>query len=304
MAHLQQMNKNNVARSVRQANELRSGTPGGGRGGGLNITPNANNNLQHEKIKYNPFGINKSPSAEHPSTSFYLSGGPDANRVLNNPVADPNDFLPEELQQDHVNLLEDFEIDMQNKKLGDGGSSDVRIINSACNKKNVYALKKFTLLDKESDEDFYKRAIKEYIISKKASKSRHVVDTIMMVRIQSQANLTRGWGIILELCGGGDLFNAIVKLGWKSSSLNEKYCIFKQIAYGVKFLHEMGIAHKDLKPENVLIDGNGIAKLCDFGVSGYGNEVQGDLSSPVKLSTAYVVSALLSPRSYEIKGGE
>jgi len=95
MAHLQQMNKNYVARSVRQANELRSGTPGGGRGGGLNITPNANNNLQHEKIKYNPFGINKSPSAEHPSTSFYLSGGPDANRVLNNPVADPNDFLPE-----------------------------------------------------------------------------------------------------------------------------------------------------------------------------------------------------------------
>lgn len=296
MAHLQQMNKNNAARSVRQTNELRSGTPGGGvRGGGLTITTNVNNNLQHEKIKYNPFGLNKSPSAEHPSTSFYLSGGPDTNRVLNNPVADPNDFLPDELQQEHVNLLEDFEIDMQNKKLGDGGSSDVRIINSACNRKNVYALKKFTLLDKESDDDFYKRAIKEYIISKKASHSRHVVDTIMMVRIQSQANLTRGWGIILELCGGGDLFNAIVKLGWKSSSLNEKYCIFKQIAYGVKFLHEMGIAHKDLKPENVLIDDKGIAKLCDFGVSAYGNEIEGDLSSPVKLSTAYVGSPPYSP---------
>jgi len=295
MAHLQQMNKNNAARSVRQTNELRSGTPAtGARGGGLAITPNANH-LHHEKIKYNPFGINKSPSAEHPSTSFYLSGGPDANRVLNNPVADPNHFLPEELQQEHVNLLEDFEIDMQNKKLGDGGSSDVRIINAAHNKKNVYALKKFTLLDKESDDDFYKRAIKEYVISKKASNSRHVVNTIMMVRIQSQANLTRGWGIILELCKGGDLFSAIIKLGWKSSPLNEKYCIFKQIAHGVKYLHELGIAHKDLKPENVLIDGRGIAKLCDFGVSGYGNEIQGDTSSPIKLSTAYVGSPPYSP---------
>lgn len=78
--------------------------------------------------------------------------------------------------------------------------------------------------------------------------------------------------------------------------VERKYCIFKQIAYGVKFLHEMGIAHKDLKPENVLIDGNGIAKLCDFGVSGYGNEVQGDLSSPVKLSTAYVGSPPYSPQ--------
>lgn len=296
LAHLQQMNKNNAARDATRGARLPDiNTSAPNRSGPISKTPTSSNLLHHEKIKYNPFGMNNSPSAEHPSTSFYLSGGPDTNKVLNNPVADPNDYLPPDLQQHNVNLLEDFEIDLLHKKLGDGGSSDVRIVNAISNKKHLFALKKFTLLDKENDSEFYKRAIKEYIISKKASESRHVVNTIMMVRIQSQANLTRGWGIILEMCGGGDLFNAIVKPGWKSSPLTEKYCIFKQIAYGVKFLHLIGIVHKDLKPENVLIDSRGVAKLCDFGVSAYGNEVEGDLSSPVKFSTAYVGSPPYSP---------
>ena len=39
--------------------------------------------------------------------------------------------------------------------------------------------------------------------------------------------------------------------------LAEKYCLFKQIAYGVKFLHDHDIVHRDLKPENVLLDANG-----------------------------------------------
>lgn len=294
MAHLLQMKKNNAARSVRRGPEANA-TPNSGGNGSTPPSSTSNSHHHQEKIKYNPFGINKSPSAEHPSTSFYLSGGPNADKVLSNPVADPNDFLPPDLHQEHINLLEDFEIDLSTKKLGDGGSSDVRIINAVNHKKKMYALKKFTLLDKESDAEFYKRATKEFIISKKAAHSRHVVDTLIMVRIQSQANLTRGWGIVLEYCAGGDLFNAIVKPGWKRSPLSERYCIFKQIAYGVKYLHDLGISHKDLKPENVLIDANGIAKLCDFGVSAYGNEIDGDLNSPVRLSTAYVGSPPYSP---------
>ncbi|KAK6460769.1 kinase-like domain-containing protein [Scheffersomyces coipomensis] len=244
-----------------------------------------------EKIVYNPYGLKKDPTQELPrGTSFYLSGIIDGERVLANPVHDPNDYLPANLQQEHVNLLEDYEIDISNKKLGDGGSSDVRIINSINHKKNVYALKKFTLLSKETDEEFYKRVIKEFIISKKAAVSRHVVDTFTIVRIQSQANLSRGWGIVLELCGGGDLFSTIIKPGWKRTPMVEKFCIFKQIAYGVKYLHDNDIVHRDLKPENILITSNGVAKLCDFGVSDYGHEIPEDFSSPVKLSSSYVGS--------------
>ncbi|KAI3404214.2 PTK2 [Candida oxycetoniae] len=293
-AHLQQLDSRNAAKQQLRNNRVPSIHNSGGTGtGGPANSPSLPN---HEKIVYNPYGMNKSPSQEQPrNASFYLSGVVDGERVLANPVANPNDYLPAELRQKHVNLLEDFEIDVGTKKLGDGGSSDVRIINSINHKKNLYALKKFTLLSKETDEDFYKRVSKEYAIHKMASASRHVVDVMAILRIQSQANLTRGWGVVMEFCSGGDLFSLITRPGWKSSPLNEKYCLFKQIAYGLKFIHEQDVAHRDLKPENVLLDANGVAKLCDFGVSDFGHTTPGDFESPIKMSSSYVGSPPYSP---------
>lgn len=251
-----------------------------------------------DKIVYNPYGVNKhalNQLAKH-STLFYLKGGPDqGGRVVSMPVADPNDYLPEDLREDHINLLEDFEYENLEKKIGDGGAGDVRIVTLTSNKKRHFALKKFVLFSKETDEEFYKRAAKEYIISRKLSNLRHVVSTVALLRIQSQGIMTRGWGMIMELCTGGDLFNMIVKPGWKRNPLNERYCIFKQIAYGLKFLHDNDIVHKDLKPENVLLDGAGVVKLCDFGVSEYGHEEYMNFDSAVKLSTAYVGSPPYSP---------
>lgn len=42
---------------------------------------------------------------------------------------------------------------------------------------------------------------------------------------------------------------------------------FVDIMHGLAYLHEHHIVHRDLKPENILLSSNGVAKLCDFGVS-------------------------------------
>jgi|GEM_PF-6477604 len=39
----------------------------------------------------------------------------------------------------------------------------------------------------------------------------------------------------------------------------------KGIARGLRFLHNSGVCHKDLKPDNIMIDEGGIVKLIDFG---------------------------------------
>ena len=44
------------------------------------------------------------------------------------------------------------------------------------------------------------------------------------------------------------------------------YC--RQIVLGLQYLHQHGIIHKDIKPDNILVDGkieSIILKLCDFG---------------------------------------
>lgn len=252
---------------------------------------------QHEKIKYNPYGLIKNPLDQVPhSALFYLKGGPESGfKVPSNPVANPNDYLPEELHENHINFLDDFEFETDVHKLGDGGSAEVRTVQLAGNKKKLYALKKLSMFPKETDEEFYRRSAKEYIISRHISELRHVVNTVAILRLQSQGEMTRGWGIIMEYCQGGDLFNQIVKPGWKRSLMCEKFCLFKQIAYGVKFLHDKDIVHRDLKPENVLLDANGVAKLCDFGVSDWGHEEPMNFDSPIKKSTAYVGSPPYSP---------
>jgi serine/threonine protein kinase len=47
----------------------------------------------------------------------------------------------------------------------------------------------------------------------------------------------------------------------------EIYCIFRQICDGVEYLHEMGLAHRDLKLDNCVMTTNNIVKLIDFGTA-------------------------------------
>ena len=69
--------------------------------------------------------------------------------------------------------------------------------------------------------------------------------------------------IVLELLSGGSLLDLLQKRG----RLPESECrtTVRQIASGLKAVHDLGIVHRDLKPENILFDADGVAKLVDFG---------------------------------------
>lgn len=50
-------------------------------------------------------------------------------------------------------------------------------------------------------------------------------------------------------------------------SPTKKYICILGIANAMKYLHQHGILHRDLKPQNILMDENFHPKICDFGLS-------------------------------------
>jgi BR serine/threonine kinase len=69
--------------------------------------------------------------------------------------------------------------------------------------------------------------------------------------------------IVLEYADNGELFDLLVAK--KRLSEAEGMEIFRQIIYGLEYLHLHGVCHRDLKPENILLDKAGGVKIGDFG---------------------------------------
>ncbi|KAF6015298.1 hypothetical protein HII13_000234 [Brettanomyces bruxellensis] len=66
---------------------------------------------------------------------------------------------------------------------------------------------------------------------------------------------------VMEYCEY-DLFAIVMS---NKMSENEINCCFKQVLNGVRYLHSIGLAHRDLKLDNCVVNRDGIVKIIDFG---------------------------------------
>ena len=69
---------------------------------------------------------------------------------------------------------------------------------------------------------------------------------------------------IVMTCYEGDLYGLVRQSGKKGLSTMDIKIISYQIFRGLLFIHQLRIAHRDIKPHNILYKGRKVA-LCDFG---------------------------------------
>lgn len=85
-----------------------------------------------------------------------------------------------------------------------------------------------------------------------------IYQTFEIVNKQKEAYIA----ILMEYCENGDLLKFIQDTGFKNEK--QKFQIIRGFLSAMKYLHERGISHGDIKPENILLDSNFNAKICGF----------------------------------------
>lgn len=75
--------------------------------------------------------------------------------------------------------------------------------------------------------------------------------------------------VLMDFCDQGDLYAYLEAQAEHKLAEPLARHIFAQITQGVQFLHQHGVAHRDISLENVLLDDKHVAKLCDFGLSAF-----------------------------------
>ena len=71
--------------------------------------------------------------------------------------------------------------------------------------------------------------------------------------------------IVFEFIDGENLKELVVRKG--RLDLRDALEIAHEIARGLAFAHDHGLIHRDVKPQNVLLNGDGRAKVTDFGIA-------------------------------------
>ncbi|KAJ3078130.1 hypothetical protein HK102_004717 [Quaeritorhiza haematococci] len=109
-------------------------------------------------------------------------------------------------------------------------------------------------------------------------------------------SVSRTYSLVMEYMENGSLYARINSLQ-PALSWKDRLIIARDIASGMAHLHRVGLIHRDLKSQNVLLDSNNRAKICDFGMS----LVRTESKSYVQVSQAAGTVCWMAPECFGFK---
>jgi predicted ATPase len=131
----------------------------------------------------------------------------------------------------------------------------------------------YKALDKEISEEVALKLLKPEIASDESTVERFR-NELKFARKISHKNVCRMYHlskeeetpyITMEYVPGEDLKSLVKRKGKLAEE--EAVSIAKQVCEGLSEAHRLGVVHRDLKPQNIMIDKQGHAKIMDFGIA-------------------------------------
>ncbi|OHS95350.1 CAMK family protein kinase [Tritrichomonas foetus] len=122
-----------------------------------------------------------------------------------------------------------------------------------------------------------------------------------IIRIYDHFKINSQIFMILEFCSKGSLHNELTIT--KGLSYKRFLELSKEIVSALVYCHSKGIAHRDIKPGNVLIDDFYHTKLADFGLS-LSNLLDGKLQTKFGGSYEYTAPEIFQKKPHDPKAGD
>ncbi|XP_015914615.1 rho-associated protein kinase 2 [Parasteatoda tepidariorum] len=173
------------------------------------------------------------------------------------------------------------------KTIGRGAFGEVQLVRHKSTK-NVFAMKRLSKFEmiKRSDSAFYYE--ERYILAH--------ANTDFIVKLHFAFQDDKFLYMVMDYMPGGDLVNLMSNYDC-SESWAKFYCA--EVVMAVDAIHSMGFVHRDVKPDNMLLDRNGHLKLADFGTC-----MRMGPDGLVRSDTAVGTPDYISPEVLKSQGGE
>lgn len=94
------------------------------------------------------------------------------------------------------------------------------------------------------------------------------IDHPNIMKIYEVIESESAYNIVTEFIPGGELLELICKEKKLSEKISAKYMF--ELMSAIKYCHSLGVVHRDLKPQNLILTSNddkGVIKVIDFGLA-------------------------------------
>ena len=176
------------------------------------------------------------------------------------------------------------------KTIGEGGMANVYLANDYILERNVAI--KVLRGDLSNDEKFIRRFKREALSVSNLSHPN-------IVEVYDVGEEEGNYYIVMEYIEGKTLKQQLQKRG--ALTLTEVLDIMSQLADGLSHAHEAYIIHRDIKPQNIMIQDNGLIKITDFGIATAINSTQLTQTNSVMGSVHYLPPEQASGKGSTIK---